>query len=46
MLDKVVLTLCLVQLLSNASYSVVSPFFPLEVKKKEIDEIFIGPIMG
>ena len=46
MIDKVVITLCLIQALSNASYSLVSPFYPLEVKKKGIDEIYIGPIMG
>lgn len=46
MVDKVVICLCLITLLSNASFSLIAPFYPLEVKKKGIDVIWVGFLMG
>ena len=46
MVNKVVLCLCLITLLSNANYSLIAPFYPLEVKTKGIDVIYIGFLMG
>jgi hypothetical protein len=45
-LDKLATSLCLIQLLSNASFSIIAPFYPLEVKKKGIDKIYVGFLMG
>jgi hypothetical protein len=39
-------SLCAIQLLSNASFSIIAPFYPLEVKKKGIDDIYVGFLMG
>jgi hypothetical protein len=33
-------------MLSNASFSLIAPFYPLEVKEKGIDVIYIGFLMG
>lgn len=46
MVDKVVLCLCIITMLSNASFSLIAPFYPLEVQKKGIDQIYIGFLMG
>jgi len=46
MVDKVVFCLCIITLLSNASFSLIAPFYPLEVKEKNIDVIYIGFLMG
>jgi hypothetical protein len=46
MVDKVVLCLCLITMLSNASFSLIAPFYPIEVKEKNIPEIYIGFLMG
>jgi hypothetical protein len=46
MVDKVVICLCIITLLSNASFSLIAPFYPLEVKEKNIDVIYIGFLMG
>ena len=46
MVDKVILCLCIITLLSNASFSLIAPFYPLEVKEKGIDVIYIGFLMG
>jgi hypothetical protein len=46
MSDKVLTCLCLISMLSNASFSLIAPFYPLEVKEKGIDTIYIGFLMG
>jgi hypothetical protein len=46
MVDKVVWCLCIITMLSNASFSLIAPFYPLEVKEKDIAEIYIGFLMG
>lgn len=46
MVDKVLTCLCLIALFSNASFSLIAPFYPLEVKEKGIDIIYIGYLMG
>jgi len=46
MIDKVVWCLCIINMLSNTSYSLIAPFFPLEIRQKKIDEIYIGFLMG
>ena len=46
MVDKVILCLCLVSLLNNASFSLIAPFYPLEVRAKGIDVVYIGFLMG
>lgn len=46
MADKVLTCLCIISLLSNASFSLIAPFYPLEVKEKGIDTIYIGFLMG
>ena len=46
MVDKVVLCLCIITLLSNASFSLIAPFYPLEAKNKGIDLIYVGFLMG
>jgi len=46
MVDSVVLCLCIITMLSNASYSLIGPFYPLEAKEKHIEVIFIGFLMG
>ena len=46
MVDKVVTCLCFITMLSNASFSLIAPFYPLEVKAKNIDVIYIGFLMA
>jgi len=46
MVDKVLTCLCLISMLSNASFSLIAPFYPLEVKEKGIDVLWIGFLMG
>lgn len=46
MVDKVILCLCLISMLSNTSFSLIAPFYPLEVKAKNIDIIYIGFLMA
>ena len=46
MVDKVIVCLCIITMLSNASFSLIAPFYPLEVEKKNIDSIYIGFLMG
>ena len=38
--------LCLINFMQNASVSMVAPFLPLEVKKKEINTMFSGFLLG
>ena len=42
MFDILVLTLFLINLLTNSAYSSIVPFYPLEASKKGIDPILIG----
>jgi len=44
--SKVIICLCIITVLSNASFSLIAPFYPLEVKEKEINQIYIGFLMG
>ena len=44
--DCTVLILCLVMLLSNASYAVSAPFLPIMFDEKDIRESFIGFVFG
>lgn len=46
MVDKVVICLCIVMMLSNASFSLIAPFYPNEVRRREINEIYVGFLMG
>jgi len=46
MVDKLMTTICIIMVLSNSSFSLIAPFYPLEVKHKKIDVIWIGFIMG
>jgi hypothetical protein len=46
MVDKVVLCLCFITMLSNGSFSLIAPFYPLVVKEKKIDVIYIGFLMA
>lgn len=46
MVDKVVLCLCLITMLSNASFSLIAPFYPLVAKEKNINMIYVGFLMG
>jgi hypothetical protein len=46
MTDKIIMCLCIITMLSNASYSLIAPFYPLEVKAKNIDVFYIGFIMA
>jgi hypothetical protein len=36
----------MITMLSNASFSLIAPFYPLEVSAKGIDVIYIGFLMG
>ncbi len=38
MVDKVLTCLCLISMLSNASFSLIAPFYPLKVKEKESEK--------
>lgn len=46
MLDKLILTLSFVNLLTNSAYSCIAPFYPLEAIKKGVDPIYIGFIFS
>ena len=46
MVDKVIICLCLINMLSNACFSLIAPFYPLEVKEKGIEVIYIGFLMA
>ena len=46
MVDKVVFCLCLITMLSNASFSLIAPFYPLEVEEKKIPKVYVGFLMG
>jgi len=45
-IDGTVYFLCLINLLQNSSVSITAPFYPLEVKEKEIPVIYIGFLLG
>ena len=42
MIDKLILTLSLVNLLTNSAYSSIAPFYPLEAANKGINPVLIG----
>ena len=42
MFDKLILTLSLVNLLTNSAYSSIAPFYPLEAAGKGVNPIYIG----
>ena len=42
MFDKLILTLSLVNLLTNSAYSSIAPFYPLEAANKGINPLLIG----
>jgi hypothetical protein len=46
MVDLVVISLCIITMLSNASFSLIAPFYPQEVKRRGINEIYTGFLMG
>ena len=46
MVDKVILCLCIITLLSNASFSLIAPFYPLEAQNKGIDVVYVGFLMS
>jgi hypothetical protein len=42
MFDALILTLSLVNLLTNSAYSSIAPFYPLEAANKGVNPILIG----
>jgi len=44
MFDKLILTLSLVNLLTNSAYSSIAPFYPLEAAKKGVNPLLIGKL--
>mmetsp|Transcript_35226 Transcript_35226/g.34891 ORF Transcript_35226/g.34891 Transcript_35226/m.34891 type:complete len:85 (+) Transcript_35226:3-257(+) len=46
MIDKLIITLSLVNLFTNSAYSSIAPFYPLEAAKKGVNPIYIGFIFS
>lgn len=43
---RLALILCLVQFLSIAAYSQISPFYPLKAQERQIDIVWVGFVIG
>jgi len=46
MVDTIVITLCIITLLSNASFSLIAPFYPIEAVEKGVELVYVGFLMG
>jgi MFS family permease len=46
MIDKVITCLCIIFMLNNSSFSLLAPFYPIEVAEKGIDSMWTGFLMA
>lgn len=46
MVERVILCLCIIIMLSNSSFSLIAPFYPQEVEARKIPKIWTGFLMG
>ena len=44
--SKMVISLCLISFMSNASFSQMSPFYPLKAKEKGVTAVYVGFVFG
>ena len=44
--DGLVIGILCITVLSNSAYAIIAPFMPLEFKRKDIDQVWIGYILS
>jgi len=44
--SSLIKVLCIIQFLSNSSFSLMAPFYPLKAKERNIDVIWVGFVIG
>ena len=44
--SKMVISLCAISFMSNASFSQMSPFYPLKAKEKGVTPVYVGFVFG